>query len=317
MSAAKFAVIGNPIAHSLSPAIHQAFAAETGIELSYEKIYAETDQFEKIARSFFKSGVGMNVTAPFKQDAYKFVGQRDAASQAAHAVNTIHSQGGEFVGYNTDGVGLVRDLHRLQWPVQNAAILILGAGGAAQGIALPLLEAGASVTVTNRTHARAVALRRQFPSIGLARIDQLQAGWDIVINATAAGWQQQRLPIADHVFGNANCYDLGYQRGGKTSFVQQVERVATAAEDGLGMLVEQAAEAFQIWHGTLPQTWPVLNGLRHPKRQFIAGAECPRCHKLDTIYVERDLLGNPLLRSCKSCSFQEDIDGNMSINLLS
>lgn len=317
MTPPKFVVIGNPIEHSLSPEIHLAFGADVGIHLSYEKLYAETDKFESAAQAFFTNGgIGMNVTAPFKQDAFAFSAECDAAAIAAGAVNTIHAENDAFFGYNTDGIGLVRDLERLGWDLEDSRTLILGAGGAAQGVIQPLLEAGASLTVANRTYSRAETLQKRFSAISIVAFDKLDGGWDIVIDATAAGWQRERLPLATWIFEDARCYDLGYSRDGQTPFVSQVESTAAEVSDGLGMLVEQAAEAFRIWHGVVPQRAPVLAGLRNPKRQFIAGAECPRCHKEDTIYVEQDLLGAPKLRGCHECDFSEDMQGNVSINIL-
>lgn len=313
----QFAVIGNPIAHSLSPEIHLAFAKDFGLEISYERILSATDEFRPTAQDFFRAyGIGLNVTAPFKQDAYDFVNERDSLSRASGAVNTIHAVDGVFYGYNTDGIGLVADLMRLGWPLRDAKILVIGAGGAAQGVVLPLLEQGAELSVANRTRSRADALKAQFPKIGVLGLEQLSGGWDVVINATAAGWKQQQLPVPSEVFEAARCYDLGYQRDGRTPFIQQVEPYASESSDGLGMLVEQAAEAFRIWHCVKPQTNSVLDGLRNPKRQFIAGAKCPRCGSRDTIYVERDLLGNATLRACHACNYSEDIEGNVSVDVL-
>ena len=312
----KFAVIGNPIAHSLSPEIHHAFAAEVGLEIFYDRILAATDKFRVTAQVFFAAdGIGLNVTAPFKQDAYEFVDEKDPASVASGAVNTIHEVDGVCLGYNTDGIGLVADLSRLGWSLQGAKILVIGAGGAAQGIVLPLLEQGAELFVANRTRSRADALSAQFPKIEVLDIEKLEQGWDVVINATAAGWQQQHLPVPSATFEDARCYDLTYQRDGHTPFIQQVKTQAADTSDGLGMLVEQAAEAFRIWHDMKPQTNPVLKGLRNPKRQFIAGAICPRCKRQDTLYVEYDLLGNATLRTCHACGYTEDIEGNIAINL--
>lgn len=312
----RFAVIGNPIGHSLSPEIHLAFAAQVGLAISYERILAPPDSFQTTAHDFFLgNGIGLNVTAPFKQDAYEFVGERDIASNASSAVNTIHAIEGRFLGYNTDGVGLIADLRRLAWSLQGAKILVIGAGGAAHGIVLPLLEQGVELFIANRTRARAERIKKQFPKIEVLELDELTNGWDIVINATAAGWQKEALPVPSVTFEDARCYDLGYQRDGRTPFIQQVERYAGETSDGLGMLVEQAAEAFSIWHDVKPQTSSVLEGLRNPRRQFIAGAECPRCNKRDTIYVERDLIGNVTLKACRACNYAEDVEGNVSVNL--
>lgn len=312
----KFAVIGNPIAHSLSPEIHLAFAAEVGLEISYDRILAASNEFRTTVQDFFATdGIGLNITAPFKQDAYEFVDEKDPAAVASGAVNTIHAVDDAYLGYNTDGIGLVADLSRLGWSLQGIKILVIGAGGAAQGIVLPLLEQGVELSVANRTKSRADALQEQFPKIDVLNIEELEQGWDVVINATAAGWHQQQLPVPSATFEDARCYDLGYQRDGRTPFIRQVESRAAETSDGLGMLVAQAAEAFRIWHDVKPQTIPVLDGLRNPKRQFIAGAVCPRCKRQDTLYIESDLLGNATLRACHACGYSEDIEGNVSINL--
>lgn len=314
----KFAVIGNPIAHSLSPDIHQAFAASLKIKLTYEKLYAEREAFTTVAQDFFgNKGIGLNITAPFKNDAFKFLSDLDEAAAAAQAVNTIHAVDGSFFGYNTDGLGLTADLARLGWLKEGSKILVIGAGGAAQGIIQPLLARHAELTVANRTRSRADELLSLFPVISIKDLDELNQGWDIVINATAAGWQGAQLPVPTRTFEGAFCYDLGYQIDGQTPYVQQVDDIANEASDGLGMLVEQAAEAFLIWHGKRPETRPVLDRLRNPKRQFIAGAICPRCNQADTTYIERDLLDQVTLRACHACQYSEDVGGNVSIDIQS
>ena len=312
----RYAVIGNPIAHSLSPEIHLAFAAEVGLEISYDRILAVSDGFRVTVQDFFATdGIGLNITAPFKQDAYEFVDEKDPAAVASGAVNTIHAVDDLYLGYNTDGIGLVADLSRLGWTLQGAKTLVLGAGGAAQGIVQPLLEQGVELSVSNRTRSRADVLKEQFSKIDVLDLEELEPGWDVVINATPAGWQQQQLPIPVTVFKDSRCYDLGYQRDGRTPFIQQVETQAAEMSDGLGMLVEQAAEAFRIWHDVKPQTKPVLEGLRAPKRRYIAGATCPQCASQDTLYVEHDLLGNLTRRACHACGYSEDIEGNVAIHL--
>ena len=284
--------------------------------LSYDKILATADQFDSTVRTFFvNDGSGLNVTAPFKRDAFEFVNELDPAAKAAGAVNTIRGIRDLTIGYNTDGIGLINDLKRLDWLLAARKVLVVGAGGAAQGIVGPLLESGANLTVANRTVSRAGELKANFAAISVAAFDELEGGWDLVINATTAGWLREGLQLPDVVFQNAHCYDLGYQRNGLTPFIQQVGTCALAVADGLGMLVAQAAEAFRIWHGIKPHTGPVLEALRRPKRQFIAGAVCPRCQKRDTIYVERDLRGLAVLRACHACDFSEDVAGNVSVNL--
>lgn len=312
----KFAVIGNPITHSLSPEIHQAFAASLDIELTYTKLFADHDKFDNVAHDFFiNDGIGLNVTAPFKADAFRFVSEVNDMATAAQAVNTIHADQGKLIGYNTDGLGLVTDLIRLDWLKEGSKTLIIGAGGAAQGIIQPLLDQNLELTVANRTKQRAESLRTQFPRISTCGLSEISKTWDIVINATAAGWQGNQLAVSKDAFEGSHCYDLGYQRDGKTPFVLQVEKVAALSSDGLGMLVEQAAEAFSIWHGTRPATKSILTGLRNPKRQYIAGAVCPRCQSLDTTYIEKDLLNRVVLRACSACQYTEDVAGNVSLEL--
>ena len=316
MTQSKFAVIGNPIAHSLSPEIHLAFAHQSNIELRYDKLRADDGGFLDAARQFFADGgVGMNVTAPFKGDAFAFVDERDAASQISNSVNTIHAQGEVYLGYNTDGIGLIEDLDRLGWHLEDAKLLMLGAGGAASGILDPLLARGARITVANRTQSKAKDLQSRWPALETANFGELASGWDLIINATAASWQAAKLPLPMEVFDDANCYDLAYQRDGHTPFLAQISNQASACSDGLGMLVEQAAAAFEIWHGVKPDTAPVLQRLRHPKRQFIAGAVCPRCSAIDKIMVEFNLQDQVTQKSCVACGYVEKSDGSVSISV--
>ena len=316
MSTPRFAVIGNPISHSLSPEIHLAFGKQLGVGLSYEKLQADDDQFGLAAREFFSTtGVGLNVTAPFKGDAHRFADELDRASTDSGAVNTIHNVGDLFFGYNTDGVGLLRDLKRLQWDVSQANVLILGAGGATQGILTPLIDAEAQITVANRTFSRAEALQNRWSSLTVSPLDKLGDRWDMVINATSVSWQDNQLSVSDQVFTGAKCYDLAYQRDGSTTFTRRVEPMASDCSDGLGMLVEQAAVSFQIWHGVTPDTTQILQALRKPTRRFIADAVCPRCHAKDTIYVEFNLQHEATHKVCTACGYQEDKDGNVVVQI--
>lgn len=314
MTGGRFAVIGNPIAHSLSPEIHLAFGKQTHIELSYDKLHAENDQFALVARQFFgDGGAGMNVTAPFKGDAFRFVDERDAAAELSGSVNTIQLKGDILLGYNTDGVGFIKDLGRLDWPLDKAKVLILGAGGATCGLLDPLLNAGAQLTVANRTESKAQALRSVWPSLNIAKLSDLSRGWDVVINATAASWQEHQIPISKDVFKDARCYDLAYKKDGLTPFTLQASDQSLACSDGLGMLVEQAASAFHIWHGVRPNATSVIERIRNPKRRFIAGAVCPRCSAHDTIQVEFDLQDHATQKACTACDFIERSDGSVSI----
>ena len=316
MTSNQYAVIGNPVEHSLSPDIHRAFAKQLGIQLSYDKLYSEVSAFDQTVEQFRASGgQGLNVTAPFKGDAFRFSTWLNEAAISAKAVNTLHFQDSEVRGFNTDGIGLVGDLRRLSWIIKDMSVLIIGAGGATQGILQPLLKGGANITVANRTYSRAVSLQESFPEIQVASLDELDSGWSIVINATATGWQNQELPIELNVLQDARCYDLAYAKNGETTFTNQAKKTASELSDGLGMLVEQAAESFRIWHGIQPSTQPILRELRKPKTRFIAGAVCPRCQKQDTLFIELDLLGTPVRRSCHSCDFSDDQDGNVSVTL--
>lgn len=267
----RYAVIGNPVEHSKSPVIHSLFAQQTGQDISYERLLAPLNEFKETVREFVaEGGLGMNVTVPFKQQAWAISDQLSDRAQRAGAVNTLTRMAGDKLsGDNTDGVGLVQDLtvnHRV--PVTGARILLLGAGGAARGVLGPLLALHpAQLVVANRTADRAVELARLFVDLGLIRgcgFDELgPSAYDIIINATSAGLNDQVPPIARTAIGpDTFCYDMFYADQ-PTAFVRFAqERDAAAAVDGLGMLVEQAAESFYIWRGIRPETAPVIAALR-------------------------------------------------------
>ena len=266
----RYAVIGNPIGHSLSPRIHAAFARATGEDVSYGTVEAPVDGFAAAAAAFFASGQGLapgqglNVTLPFKVDAWRWVDSHDAAATAAGAVNTIVRRQGTKHGCNTDGIGLVNDLtRRLDWHIDGARTLILGAGGAVQGIVAPLMDAGAAaLTVANRTVAKARSLARRF-GIRACALDEVGGGWDLVINGTSAGLAGTGDLVVPAAVVGSRCYDLLYARDGATPFCAWARRHdARAVADGLGMLVEQAAQAFYLWRGVRPETAPVLALLR-------------------------------------------------------
>lgn len=269
----RYAVIGNPIAHSKSPQIHAAFAAQTGQRLTYEALLAPLDGFRETVEAFRRAGGrGLNVTVPFKLEAHALADTRSARAEAAGAVNTLRFDADGIHGDNTDGAGLVRDLvHNLGQPLEGARVLLLGAGGAARGAVLPLLdERPASLTIANRTVARAEELAARFS--GEASATRLDAcgfaglagrAFDLVINATAASLTDEAPPLPEGVYApNALAYDMMYGRG-DTAFLAAA-RAAGAARlaDGLGMLVEQAAESFLLWRGVRPATAPVLQALR-------------------------------------------------------
>ena len=249
MSRDRYAVIGNPVAHSLSPKIHSLFAQQTGQELEFSKLYSSPDEFDKSASRFFeRGGLGLSVTAPFKNDAFRWVDKVDVLARECGAVNTIVYRDGETTGYNTDGLGLKKDLERLGWLKQGARILVLGAGGAASGVLGPLLREGCLVTVANRTESKLSNLRERFPDLSTLPLSEVGGSWDIVINATSAFLRGESLQFDSTVINNSHCYDLSYQSDGLTGFVVSSQRNgARAVSDGLGMLVFQAAKAFRLW----------------------------------------------------------------------
>lgn len=314
----QYAVIGNPIEHSLSPEIHSAFATHTDQNLEYERLWAPNDGFVKRVESFIKDGgLGLNVTAPFKQDAFNWVTELDPLATKAQAVNTIQIDGNRRIGFNTDGLGLVADLKRLDWQLENQKLLILGAGGATMGILQPLLDVGCEITVANRTYSKAEALQLLYPSIQICSLDKLHTGWDIVINSTSAMRVGSKLAVDTSVFEHAKCYDLTYSLDGTTPFLDSLIDVATDTSEGLGMLVEQAAEAFFIWRGIRPDTQSVLSQLRVPQplRRFIAGAKCHKCGADDRIYVEYDDLKTPNTQGCLACGYRESRDGTTTVQI--
>ncbi|OGS94018.1 MAG: shikimate dehydrogenase [Gallionellales bacterium RBG_16_56_9] len=263
-----YAVIGHPVEHSKSPEIHTRFAAQTGQQLSYERLPAPLDGFAQTVQNFIREGGrGANVTVPFKQEALRLATRLSPRALAAGAVNTLKFDGAEIFGDNTDGVGLVADL------IQNAglslagkSILLLGAGGAARGVILPLLQqAPARLVVVNRSAARALELAQRFAAQGPLTASDfagLKEPFDFIINATSASLQGQAPPLPAEVFGAATfCYDLMYGAQ-PTVFMQLASRHGASVRDGLGMLVEQAAEAFFLWRGVHPATAPVLAELR-------------------------------------------------------
>jgi len=268
----RYAVVGNPIAHSLSPQIHRLFAEQTRQAISYDAIELSVDNFPAQIQDLQRQGFrGVNVTVPFKQQAWGICRQRSPRAELAGAVNTLaFMQNGEISGDNTDGVGLIRDLiHNYKVSIPRCRILILGAGGAARGVLQPLLELGPeSITIANRTLERAEKLALDFSSIGqinTSGYDDLGTEkFDLIINATAAGLNNQVPPVNETVVGSHSvCYDMMYKLDSATAFVAWArEQGAAKAIDGLGMLVEQAAESFYIWREVRANTTPVINSLR-------------------------------------------------------
>ena len=263
---ARYAVMGYPVAHSLSPTIHQLFAEQTGRTLVYEKIQIDLPLFEQQVIEFFdQGGKGLNITLPCKLRAFEMSEQVSPRCSVAAAANTLWMQDGRLHADNTDGVGLLRDLSRYV-ALTGKNILLLGAGGAARGILGPLLEANpAQLTITNRTPETAIALQSQFPQANICSFTALseqleQCVYDVVINATSASLDGQNLVLPAALMATLPfCYDLAYSKTEATAFVASARALGCTAADGLGMLVEQAAEAFFIWHGVMPDTAPVLN----------------------------------------------------------
>lgn len=261
----RYAVFGHPIAHSKSPAIHAAFARQTGHDLTYEARLAPLDGFaEAIAAFRDAGGRGANVTVPFKEEAYRLASRRTPRAQAAGAVNTLLFEADGLLGDNTDGAGLVRDLvSNLGVRLEGATVLLLGAGGAARGVIAPLVEAGvAKLVIANRTADKAHALAGRFgaPVEGQA-LDSVHDAFDVVVNATSASLGGQALPLDESVFAARTlAYDMMY--GQDTAFLAQARARGARTADGLGMLVEQAAEAFFVWRGVRPETAPVIASLR-------------------------------------------------------
>lgn len=260
----KYVVIGNPIAHSKSPQIHALFAAETQQDMSYERLLAPIDGFEATVREFIAAGGrGANVTVPFKEEAWRVATRLTPRAEAAGAVNTLAFNGAEILGDNTDGAGLLADIERnLGVSVVGKRVLLLGAGGAARGVIMPLLERQpAAVMIANRTAPRAEELAQRFPPCRASSYADLGGAFDIVINATSAGLADQALPIAATVFApGCLAYDMMY--GKETPFLRQAREAGAVCADGLGMLVEQAAEAFLVWRGVRPDTAPVFASFR-------------------------------------------------------
>ena len=262
----RYAVIGNPVAHSLSPRIHAAFAEASGEDIRYGKLEAPVAGFAAAAAAFFANGgKGLNVTLPFKLDAWRWVDSHDEAAAASGAVNTIASAGrGAWRGCNTDGVGLVNDLAgNLGWRLHGARTLLLGAGGAVQGVVGPLRAAGAAdLTIANRTRAKAERLAERFGVRGCG-LNEAGGSWDVVINGTSASIAGTGELVAPAVVAGSRCYDMFYSLGGATPFCAwAAAHGALATSDGLGMLVEQAAAAFFLWRGVRPATSGIGQSLR-------------------------------------------------------
>lgn len=268
----RYAVMGNPVAHSLSPRIHAEFARRTRQRLVYAAIQVDEGGFPQAVGNFQATGgKGLNVTLPFKQQAWALVDRRSERAQHAGAVNTIRFEaGGDVYGDNTDGAGLVRDLcTNLGLALMGRRVLLIGAGGAARGVLGPLLALRpAGLVIVNRTVDRALELQRVFASSGVALeargFGELEGqAFDLVINGTSASLHGEELPLPASVLApGCWCYDMMYAAEA-TPFLRWAARNGAAgARDGLGMLVEQAAESFELWRGVRPGTTGLVEGLR-------------------------------------------------------
>jgi len=266
----RYGVFGNPIGHSKSPLIHGLFAAQTGQVLSYEALLAPLDDFAGFAQAFFTTGLGANVTVPFKEEAWRLADELTARARRAGAVNTLKRlEDGRLLGDNTDGAGLVRDLTvNAGVLLKGQRILLLGAGGAVRGVLQPLLaEQPASLVIANRTVEKAEQLAREFADLGpvvASGFDWIDAPVDLIINGTSASLAGELPSIAPSLIqpGHTQCYDMMYGKEPTAFNRWAAQQGAARCLDGLGMLVEQAAEAFLLWRGVRPDSGPVLAELR-------------------------------------------------------
>jgi shikimate dehydrogenase len=264
MSCLYFAVIGDPIQHSLSPEIHNLFAKQTGRDLQYEKFQVNSEDFEKTVKDFFdSSGHGLNITQPYKERAYNLSDVKTARCELAKSANTLWKKDGKIHADNTDGVGLINDLQR-HIDIKDKNILLLGAGGAARGVLGPLIDASTkNITIINRTYEKALELQKDFLKKPLISNEkEVKPEYEIIINATSASLLGKMQLLPDEVISNATfCYDLAYNRLKTTSFTNKARELGVNATDGIGMLVEQAAFSFEIWHGVMPKANPVIDSL--------------------------------------------------------
>ena len=265
-----YAVMGNPISHSKSPRIHTLFAEQTKQKLNYTAIHVDDWGFNQAVDNFFASGgSGLNITVPFKQDAWNLSDQLNQRAERAGAVNTLYRKAGKIIGDNTDGVGLVRDLIENKGiTIKGCRILLMGAGGAARGVLAPLLEQQPEkIIIANRTAEKAILLAEAFADLGNITGSGYEAlngqQFDLIINATAASLKGEVPPLPDNIIAdNGNCYDMMYGNQ-PTAFMNWcASHGAANVFDGLGMLVEQAAESFYIWRNVRPETKPVIDALR-------------------------------------------------------
>jgi len=268
-----FAVIGNPIHHSLSPQIHATFAKDAGLHIDYEAVLSPLDEFKHTVQTLItKKLSGANVTLPFKKEAYQLASSHSNYARIAEAVNTLEFKEDEIIGHNTDGIGLARDLEQnLHTNLEGMKILLVGAGGAAEGVIYSMLEKKPfELTLTNRTIEKSNAIKNKMNEyaqsfnahLNVVEIAKLPYEYfDVIINATSASLCDDDLHIDNKVFHKSSlAYDMMY--GKETAFIKQAKLQESKTSDGLGMLVEQAAEAFYIWHHIKPETKSVIESLR-------------------------------------------------------
>jgi shikimate dehydrogenase len=268
-----FAVIGNPIHHSLSPQIHKAFAKEAGLHIDYEAILSPLDEFKNTIHKLIAQKLsGANVTLPFKKEAYELATTHSNHARIAEAVNTLEFKDDQIIGHNTDGIGLVRDLEQnLNVVLKSKKILLIGAGGAAEGVIYSILEKKPSaLTLTNRTIEKSHVIKNKMDvyaksfdvDLNVIEIAKLpHQNFDLIINATSVSFSNTELGIDHKVFHEGSlAYEMMY--GKETSFIKEAQSQGSKTSDGLGMLVEQAAEAFFIWHQIKPKTNPLIESLR-------------------------------------------------------
>lgn len=265
-----YAVFGNPINHSKSPNIHRQFAEQTGQDMHYTKQLVNEGEFEQTVHDFFaQGGKGLNITVPFKLNAFDLAQKRTARAERAGAVNALaYLTDGTILGDNTDGIGMIHDMHNLGWELEGKRVLILGAGGAVRGILQPLLEEKpAQVVIANRTKSKAEELAKNFHDLGdvhAKAFEQLHGEvFDLVINGTSASMQGELPPLPDNLLAaNACCYDMMYGPEPTIFLRWAKERGAVKTADGLGMLIGQAAEAFYLWRQIRPEVVPVITAMR-------------------------------------------------------
>jgi len=265
-----YAVIGNPISHSKSPLIHTAFARQTGQNMRYEAILAPMNEFQETVTAFQQQdGKGMNVTVPFKLEAYEFSTRLTERAELAQAVNTLQFENNEIVGDNTDGAGLVRDIEmNLGISLHSKRILLMGAGGAARGVILPILKQNPAIlAIANRTPQKAQLLQQQFTKHGELvsghYMDFSGENFDIIINATSASLHDKLPELPPNIFASDSlAYDMMYSEEPTRFLVFAEQNGANYLADGIGMLVEQAAESFFLWRRIRPQTEPIIAQLK-------------------------------------------------------